>query len=165
MHPNEICSLSLFPPHSLLPTSPLLPSLCWCCLVTKLCLTPCDPMDYSSPRLLCPWDFSGKNTRVGCHSLLQGVFLTQRLNTYLLLCRQILYHLGSPSCSLCWIYSPAILSQSTCGGEDHQQPLSAARLRNQEPSSSSMSALKRSWGRISMEYWEGLHWSPAHFCD
>ena len=23
-------------------------------------------------RLFCPWDFPGKNTRVGCHSLLQG---------------------------------------------------------------------------------------------
>ena len=24
-------------------------------------------------RLLCPWDFPGKNTRVGCHFLLQGM--------------------------------------------------------------------------------------------
>ena len=30
----------------------------------------------------------GKNTEVGCHSLLQGIFLTQRLNPYLLHCRQ-----------------------------------------------------------------------------
>ena len=28
-------------------------------------------------RFLCPWDFSGKNTGVGCHFLLQGIFLTQ----------------------------------------------------------------------------------------
>ena len=28
-------------------------------------------------RLLCPWDFSGKNTGVGCHFLLQGIFPTQ----------------------------------------------------------------------------------------
>ena len=27
-------------------------------------------------RLLCPWDFSGKNTGVVCHFLLQGVFST-----------------------------------------------------------------------------------------
>ena len=27
-------------------------------------------------RLLCPWDLSGKNTGVGCHFLLQRVFLT-----------------------------------------------------------------------------------------
>ena len=28
-------------------------------------------------RLLCPWDSPGKNTGVGCHALLQGIFLTQ----------------------------------------------------------------------------------------
>ena len=27
---------------------------------------------------LYPWDFPGKNTGVGCHFLLQGIFLTQR---------------------------------------------------------------------------------------
>jgi len=31
-------------------------------------------------RLLCPWSSSGKNTGVGSHSLLQGVFRTQGLN-------------------------------------------------------------------------------------
>ena len=35
-------------------------------------------------RLLSPWDFPGKNTGVGCHYLLQGVFPTQRLNPALL---------------------------------------------------------------------------------
>ena len=50
-------------------------------------------------RLLCPWDSPGKNTGVGCHSLLQGIFPTQGLNPGLLHCGQILYHLshqGSP---------------------------------------------------------------------
>ena len=40
-------------------------------------------------------DFSGKNTGVGCHFFLQGIFLTQGLNPHLLCllhCRQILYH-------------------------------------------------------------------------
>ena len=27
-------------------------------------------------RLLCPWDSVGKNTGVGCHALLQGIFPT-----------------------------------------------------------------------------------------
>ena len=31
-------------------------------------------------RLLCPWDFPGKNTGVGCHFLLQGIFSTQGSN-------------------------------------------------------------------------------------
>ena len=45
-------------------------------------------------RLLCPWDSPGKNTGVGCHSLLQGIFLTQGYNPVLRHCRQILYHLS-----------------------------------------------------------------------
>jgi len=36
--------------------------------------------------------FPGKNTGVGCHFLLQEIFLTQGLNSGLLLSRQILYH-------------------------------------------------------------------------
>ena len=34
------------------------------------------PHGLTSTRLLCPRDFPGKNTRVGCHFLLQGIFLT-----------------------------------------------------------------------------------------
>ena len=50
-------------------------------------------------QALLSWDSPGKNTRVGSHSLLQGIFPTQGLNLCLLLCRQILYplsHLGNP---------------------------------------------------------------------
>ena len=49
--------------------------------------------------LLPPWNSPGKNTGVGCHFLLQGILLTQELNSGLLHCRQILYRLsyeGSP---------------------------------------------------------------------
>ena len=45
--------------------------------------------------LLCPWDFPGKNTGVGCHFLLRRIFLTQGSNPHLLNllhCRWILYH-------------------------------------------------------------------------
>ena len=45
-------------------------------------------------RLLCPWDFPGKNTEVGCHFLLQGNFPTQGLKLGVLPCRQILYNLS-----------------------------------------------------------------------
>ena len=51
-------------------------------------------------RLLCPWNFPGKNTRVGCHALLQRIFPPQGSNPGLLHCRQILYplnHHGSPN--------------------------------------------------------------------
>ena len=61
-------------------------------LAAQLCLTLCDPIDCSPPaRPLCPWNFPGKNTGVGGHSLLQGIFLTQGSNPGLLHCRQILY--------------------------------------------------------------------------
>ena len=35
-------------------------------------------------RFLCPWNSPGKNTGVGCHVLLQGIFQTQGLNPNLL---------------------------------------------------------------------------------
>ena len=68
-------------------------------LVTQSCPTLCHPVDCSllgssvhgiSPR---------KNTGVGCHFLLQGLFPTQGSNPGLQHCRWILYHLshqGSP---------------------------------------------------------------------
>ena len=34
--------------------------------------------------LLCPWDFLGQNTGVGCHLLFQGISSTQGLNSHLL---------------------------------------------------------------------------------
>ena len=43
-------------------------------------LTLCEP----PTRLFCPWDFPGKNTRVGCDFLLQGIFRTQGSNPPLL---------------------------------------------------------------------------------
>ena len=40
------------------------------------CLT-LRPYGLLPARLLCPWYFPGKNTGVGCHALLQGIFPTQ----------------------------------------------------------------------------------------
>ena len=57
--------------------------LCHCChcLVTKSCLTLVWLKGLQLARLLCPWDFPGKNSRVGCHFLLQGIFPIQGLNS------------------------------------------------------------------------------------
>ena len=52
------------------------------------------PHRLQSARLLCPWDFPGKNTGVSCHALLHGIFPTQGSNPGLPHCRQILYHLS-----------------------------------------------------------------------
>ena len=38
------------------------------------------PHGLKPAKLLCPWNFPGKNTRSGCHFLLQGIFLTQESN-------------------------------------------------------------------------------------
>ena len=56
-------------------------------------------------RLLCPWDSPGKNTGVGCHALLQGIFLTQGLNLHLLCLlhwRRILYCLATGKAQETW---------------------------------------------------------------
>ena len=37
-------------------------------------------------KLLCPWESLGKSTGISFHALLQGIFLTQGLNLYLLHC-------------------------------------------------------------------------------
>ena len=66
------------------------------------------PHGLKPTRLLCPWDFPGKNTGVGCHFFLQGIFPTQGLKLGLLHCRQILYCLsyqGSPRIGLVLLYS------------------------------------------------------------
>ena len=43
----------------------------------RSCPTLYDPMDWSPPALLCPWNSLGKNTGVGFHFLLQGIFPTR----------------------------------------------------------------------------------------
>ena len=48
-----------------------------------------------APRVLSPWDSPGKNTGVGSHFLLQGIFPTQGSNPGPLHCRRILYHLST----------------------------------------------------------------------
>ena len=57
-------------------------------LVTKLCPILLQPHGLQPARPLCPWDFPGKNTGVGCHAPLQGIFPTHLSFTG----RQILYH-------------------------------------------------------------------------
>ena len=53
--------------------------------VAQSCPTLCNPVDCSLPGsslhgILPPWDSPGKNTGVGCHFLLQGIYLTQGSN-------------------------------------------------------------------------------------
>ena len=69
------------------------------CLVAQLCPTLCNLMHCSPPGSSVHGDSPGKNTGVGCYSLLQDIFPTQGSNPGLPHCRRILYHLshqGSP---------------------------------------------------------------------
>ena len=63
------------------------------------CPALCNLMDCSPPGSSVHGDSPGKNTGVGCHALLQGLFPTQGSNPGLPHCRWILYrlsHQGSP---------------------------------------------------------------------
>ena len=70
--------------------------------VSTLCVCVCQSLvvsDSQPTRLLCPRNSPGKNTAVGCHSLLQSIFPIQGLNLGLLHCRRSLNnlsHQGSP---------------------------------------------------------------------
>ena len=48
-------------------------------------LTLCDPMDCSPPGSSIHGDSPGKNTGVGCHVLLKGIFPTQEANNEIVL--------------------------------------------------------------------------------
>ena len=78
-----------------------LPALIKTCLWMKSESESCSVLsDSLQPRgLYSPWNSPGRNTGVGSHSLLQGIFPTLGLSPGLPQCRQILYqlsHKGSP---------------------------------------------------------------------
>ena len=63
---------------------------------------------FETPWMYSPWNTPGKNTGVGSHSLLQGIFPSQGSNPGLPHSRQILYqlsHQGSPR-TLEWVVYP-----------------------------------------------------------
>ena len=93
------------------------------CLAAQSCLTLCDPMDCSPPGSSVDGDSPGKNTGVGCHALLQGIFPTQGSNWGLMHCRQILYQLSYPGCQealnrrgmeFCFVYFSLCVLYLTC---------------------------------------------------
>ena len=81
------------------------------CLVAQSCVTFCDSMDCSPPGSCVHGDSPGKNTGMGCHALLQGIFPIQRSNciSYIsCIGRQVLYHLNHQGSSriLEWVAYP-----------------------------------------------------------
>ena len=76
--------------------------------------------------LLCPWNFPGKNTGVGCHFLLQGIFLTQGSNPHLL--HRLHWQtdslpLAPPGKRFLWSFSCPVMSDSVwLHGLQHARP-------------------------------------------
>ena len=78
------------------------------CLVAQSCLTLCNLMDCRLPGFSVHGNSPGKDTGVGCHALLQRIFLTQGSNLSLPYWRWVLYHLsyqGNPRI-LEWVAYP-----------------------------------------------------------
>ena len=77
--------------------------VCVCVLSLSVLSDSLRPYELHPAKLLCPWNFSGQNTRVGHHFLLQGIILIRGLNPHLfhLLHWQVdsllLHHLGNHS--------------------------------------------------------------------
>ena len=74
-----------------------------CVLVAQSCPTLATPWTVA-PQVPLSIEFSSKNTGVGCHSLLQRIFLTQGLKLGLPLSWQILYCLSHQVCPLTNFY-------------------------------------------------------------
>ena len=102
--------------------------------------------------MISPWNPLAKNTGVGCHSLLHGIFLTQGLNRGLLHWRQILYHLShlegpgkQNSSYVCWKLSP-VFGKVTQGRQFRKEwaGLRKKRKENEESlESQSLARLKK----------------------
>ena len=76
------------------------------------------PFGLQTARLLCPWDCSGKNTGVGSHFLLQGIFQASGVKPSLLCflhCRWTLYPLSNQRCPNSYVES-LIPSVAVFGG-------------------------------------------------
>ena len=84
-------------------------------------------------RLLCPWDSPGKNTGVGCHALLQGIFPT----------------LGWKLCLLCRLHWQA-----------GSLPLAPPGKQGHNSSSTNRTGLPRKAANTSQQ-WTWVLWCPG----
>ena len=74
---------------------PLFQFVCTVCSAALVMSDSLLPYGLYPSRLLCLWDSPGKNTGLGCHVLLQGIFPTQGSNPSLLYL--VHWHTGSLS--------------------------------------------------------------------
>ena len=98
-------------------------------LVVQLCPTLCNPMDYSPPGSSSP----GKNTGVGCHALLQGIFLTQGSNiaSYIACNGRQDFFNSSATISHKYTYIPSLLSLPPLSPSHSSRSSQSTRLGSQ----------------------------------
>ena len=137
------------------------------CLVARSCLTLCDPMDSSPPGFSVHGDSPGKNTGMGCHDFLQGIFPIQGSNPGLPHCRQILYHLSHQSSPYTYVQFSSVQSLSRVWlfvipwTVAHQASLSMGTLQARTlewvamPSSSG-SSQPRDWTQAGLPHWRWI---------
>ena len=132
--------------------------------------TVCNPWTVTCTRLLRPWHFPGKSTGVGCHFLLQGLFLTQRSNLGLQHCRQMLYplsHQGSYQAFPITVV-PLIISRSNISSVQFSRSVVSDSLQPHElqharppcpsptPSVHSDSGLSSQWCHPAISYFASI---------
>ena len=141
---------------------------CMCvCSFTQSYLTLCNPLDCRTPGSCIHGIFSDKNTGVGCHFLLYGIFPSQQLNPrllHLLHCRRflcMLSHQGSPEICLTpkqiqrqevlWCCTNRIPALST--EPQRLQPTTAGRQSNRPIPETCPGFLLMLWSAGGRELW------------
>ena len=113
-------------------------------LVAQSCPTLCNPMDCSPPGSSVHGDSPGKNTGVGCHALLQGIFPTQ----------------GSELCLLCFLYWQTGSLPLVPPGKPKRKWSFSVVSDSLRPHGLQATRLLFPWGFSRKEYWSGLLCSP-----
>ena len=120
--------------------------------------------EWEPARLLSPWDSPGKNTGVGCHFLLHGIFPIQGSNPGFQHCRQILYRLsgngaqGEEAEWWAWVPPRQSPGQELCTGrglgeapqEQKGVALKSSSRKQGGPAQGALSSgsAKRPWGMV-----------------
>ena len=149
---------------------------CGSCLVPQSCPALCNPMDCSLPGPSVHGDSPGKNTGVGCHAILQGIFPTWGSTPGVYHCRWILYplkyenHPGELNCSTSAPPTSKLLAISQIQSTESLHLPSYDFHKNWDQDGSSLRGL--SWRPYSMlPHHELGHmtllcvlWGSCHYC-
>ena len=143
-----------------------------CSVVSDSFVTPWTAA-HRAPRSM---DFSGKNTGMSCHFLLQGIFPTQGSNSNFLLGRWILYHWATwdhPTCkcfsegqlcsSITYVHISA-LSLPALGPRQVTEPLGASVWGENQMMHGDCSKQGLDGDEYSLHSWEALTCSPGRSC-